>query len=350
VELEKISSFYNVKEQELFAEVFQLLKDVGAHEDESDGQDESQPVTQSTDRTRNGRARNESFHSTEDGADDSDDDGDETTSLTRKRRLSFPGRRRTVALVTAPTDMTASTEMTRSVRRHSVTYDDYAEQAVLFSSEIMLKKRIIGLYVSLCELKSYVQLNRTGFSKVLKKFDKILDRQLKPRYLSSQVEPAYPFRKETIDGLDDNIAKMEQAYTEIVTNGDEELSKRDLRSHLREHVVWERNTVWRDMISMERRTEAASLGQALLGRDADQVKARLQGDVEQLPPTFDIPTPFGRLSVPIWVLKPTVFMIAIVGIFLALLFIPIMESVEQQNCLALLIFVSLLWATEVWAH
>jgi hypothetical protein len=30
-----------------------------------------------------------------------------------------------------------------------------------------------------------------------------------------------------------------------------------------------------------------------------------------------------------------------------LLFIPILENPEQQNCLALLVFVSLLWATEV---
>lgn len=242
--------------------------------------------------------------------------------------------------------MTASTELTRSVRRMSTGYDDY-EQAVLYSSGIMLKKRIVGLYVQLCELKSYVQLNKTGFRKVLKKFDKILDRKYRQLYMDKYVEPAYPFQAATLRGLEDNIATMEKAYTEIVTNGDEEAAKRDLRSHLREHVVWERNTVWRDLIGMERRAEAASLGRALLGR-GDAIKTRLQGDDDHAPETKQITTPIGRFTCPVWLFSSAMFtLIAIIAVFLVLLFLPIMERPEQQNCLAMLVFVSLLWATEV---
>ncbi|KAG4220721.1 hypothetical protein PC116_g30802 [Phytophthora cactorum] len=40
-------------------------------------------------------------------------------------------------------------------------------------------------------------------------------------------------------------------------------------------------------------------------------------------------------------------LLGIVIIFLVLLFVPIMEVPEQQSCLAMLVFVSLLWATEV---
>jgi phosphate transporter len=242
--------------------------------------------------------------------------------------------------------MTASSELTRSFRRQSTTFDDYAEQAVLFSSGIMLKRRIIGLFVSLCELKSYSQLNRTGFRKVLKKYDKILDRQLQRKYMDSFVNPAYVFRPETLQQLEDNIAKMEDAYATVVTNGDKDLAKRDLRSHLREHVVWERNTVWREMIGMERRAEAASLGRTLLGRDTDPTRL-LQGDDEQLPPTTEIKTPIGRFTCPTWLVGSTMFtLMTITAIFLAMLFVPIMAKPEQQNCLAMLIFVSLLWATE----
>jgi phosphate transporter len=39
-----------------------------------------------------------------------------------------------------------------------------------------------------------------------------------------------------------------------------------------------------------------------------------------------------------------VFSLAVFG---AMLSVPIMESVEQQNCLAMLVLVSILWATEV---
>lgn len=349
VELEKISSFYSVKERELFEEADQLLRDLGAFEEENERSEETLPPpttrTTSQPNTRYGRGRAGSLQSvSEDGVEDSDDDGDETTGLTRKRRSSF-GRRKSVPGPPTATDMTASSELPRSLRRHSTTFDDYAEQAAAFSSGIMLKRRIIGLFVSLCELKSYIQVNRTGFRKVLKKYDKILDRQLQRKYMDSFVDTAYVFKPETMQVLDNYISKMEDAYATVVTNGDAELAKRDLRSHLREHVVWERNTVWREMIGMERRHEAASLGRTLMG--ATDPTRLLQGDDEALPPTTEIKTPIGRFTCPTWLVGSTMFsLITIIAIFVAMLYIPIMEAPEQQNCLAMLVFVSLLWATE----
>ncbi|KAL1835920.1 hypothetical protein VTJ49DRAFT_5888 [Mycothermus thermophilus] len=352
VELEKITSFYALKEKELFDEVDQLLKD--AAEFEEDAGDDFRPPTRTGERTqsedpgRSGRFRSRSVRSrlsTEDGMEDSDDEGNEQTGLTaRKRRESGARRRSLPSAMVASTDLTASTDFTR---RQSVLYDDYAEQAVLFSSGIMLKKRMINLYVQLCELKSYVQLNRTGFSKVLKKFDKIIDRNLRYKYLDTFVDTAYPFRRETAKGLEDRISKMVQNYAAIVTNGDTETALRDLRSHLREHVVWERNTVWRELIGMERRAEAASLGHTLLGRETDHQMTRLQGDEEIVLPPRVIRTPFGSFVCPAWLLTTTTpTLVVILVIFIALLYIPIMEQPEQQNCLAMLVFVSLLWATE----
>lgn len=370
IELEKISSFYQLKEQELIDDVNRLSRDVGRFEVDDEGANGNGGAerhgrgsgSQGPNRPQLSRAiRRGSAPSTEDGMgeeddegveDDSDDDedGDETTALTapssRRRRQSHHGSRRRSVPGGAATDMTASTELTRSVRRTSAAYDDY-EQAVLYSSGIMLKKRIASLYVQLCELKSYVQLNKTGFRKVLKKFDKILDRRYRPVYMEKYVEPAYPFQEATMRGVEDNISRMEKAYTAIVTNGDEEAAKRDLRSHLREHVVWERNTVWRELIGMERRTEAATLGRALLGR-GDVIKTRLQGDDDASPDTKQIVTPLGRFAAPIWLFSSGMFtLILIVVVFFVLLFVPILERPEQQNCLAMLVFVSLLWATEV---
>ncbi|KAK7723797.1 low-affinity phosphate transporter [Diaporthe eres] len=358
VELEKISSFYQLKEGELVDDVNALLRDIGDFESEEDEEDNGRPVTRSNggpsrqmDRARQGRRGSaHSQHSTEDGAEDSDDDedGDETTALTaptsRKRRVSLLGGRRR-SLAGPATDMTASTELTKS-RRLSLGYDDY-EQAVVYSGGIMLKKRIISLYVQLCELKSYVQLNKTGFRKVLKKFDKILDRNYRPVYMDKYVEPAYPFQHATMRGLEETISKMEKAYTDIVTNGDYEAAKKDLRSHLREHVVWERNTVWRDLIGIERRAEAASLGQTLLGTGGKPLKTRLQGDDEQFPDTKEISTPIGRFTCPVWLFSSGMFfLLSALVVFFVLLFIPIMSKPEQQNCLAMLVFVSILWATE----
>ncbi|KAI0483956.1 SPX-domain-containing protein [Xylariaceae sp. FL0804] len=372
VELEKVSSFYGVKEKELFDEVDDLLRDVKSSD--TDGQTDtdgpSRPVLRavatqpSPDQIARARGpissqSGRSARSTEDGIEDSDndddddddDDDDETSALNKRRRSSLGsgmGRRRTMTnLMHASTDMTASTELMRSSRRYSTGFDDYAETAQMFSNGIMLKKRIVAFYVQLCELKSYVQLNKTGFRKVLKKFDKIIDREFRPKYMQNVVESAYPFLRETIKQIEEYIAKIEQAYTEVVTQGDEAAAKKDLRSHLREHVVWERNTVWRDLIGLERRAEAASLGKGLLGGQNDGMKVRLQGDDAPVVPTKQIDTPVGRLNCPTWLFSSTMFtFIAIVTIFLILLLVPIMQQPEQQNCLAMLVFVSLLWATE----
>lgn len=352
VELEKISSFYVIKEKELADEVDALLKDVSAFEEESAANDDHRPTTRSSEGGAFGRHRSQSArsrHSTEDEGEDSEDEGeDETSGLTRKRRGSASRRRGFPShMMASATDMTASTELTRSLRRYSATYDDYAEQAALFSSGIMLKKKIIDVYVRLCELKSYSQLNRTGFNKILKKFDKICDRRLRSKYMDTYVDSAYPFRSDTAKALEEQIHQVVKAYAEIITDGDEAVATKDLRSHLREHVVWERNTVWRELIGLERRAEAASLGHTLLGRDADPQATRLQGDDDLALPTKEISTPLGRFACPTWLLSSTMFtLIFTLSLFAAMLVVPIMEKPEQQNCLAILVLVSLLWATE----
>lgn len=239
VELEKISSFFGVKEKELLDEVDELLRDLDSFDDaDQSGQLGSQRPTlshPSADQVKGaggprGSRSAYSTRSTEDGIEDSDDDDrDETSALNRYRRpssVSAYGRRRTVANAHAPTEMTASTELTKSMRRYSVGFDDYAETAELFSDGIMLKKRIVSLYVQLCELKSYVQLNKTGFNKILKKFDKILDKQLRPKYMKTIVDPSYPFLRDTMKRLEENIENMEKAYANIVTQGDEALARR----------------------------------------------------------------------------------------------------------------------------
>jgi hypothetical protein len=55
--------------------------------------------------------------------------------------------------------------------------------------------------------------------------------------------------------------------------------------------------------------------------------------------------------VPPWLASSSLWTLIIcVTIFFLLLLLPIMEKAEQQNCLAMLVFVSLLWATEVSLH
>lgn len=367
VELEKVVSFYQIKEGEIYYEVGDLLRDRETFEADNhtqlDGHEPGRP--EASNRPRQGsifrsstRQRQASVisQSLDGGIEDSDDDEEDETAALNKRPTTGD-RSRSMPHdggfgTDAHDDRRASTDLSKSMRRHSQAYDDYADEAysALFSYGITLKKRAISLYVQLCELKSFAQLNKTGFTKVLKKYDKICERNLKSRYIEKFVNPAYPFQSMTMKHIDENIHRMEQAYAAVVTQGDVAEAKKELRLHLREHVVWERNTVWREMIGIERKAQAANMGlrRTLLGPDTDPGKTRLQGDDEAITDMKELRTPVGRISVPVWMFSPTMFtLIFIIAVFFALLYIPIFQKVEEQNCMAMLVFVSLLWATEV---
>ncbi|KAI9797653.1 MAG: low-affinity phosphate transporter [Candelina submexicana] len=371
-ELEKICSFYQLKELEVNGEAASLLRDHesfmadtdGIDRDQSEGRPRSRAKSLAA-RTRQGsilrsfgfgRPRRSSTISAsiaEESGDSDDDEADETAALNKSRIAN--GRSKTVD-VTAEggmDEMSGSRELPRSKRRmsQSQVLDDYSDQAFsAYESGITLKKRIIGLYVSLCELRSFIQLNKTGFSKALKKYDKILDRNLRPSYLENKVTPAYPFRKTTMQNIDESVESIEKAYADVVTKGDIPAAKKELRLHLREHVVWERNTVWREMIGIERKAQAANMGlrRTLLGVDNDPSKRQLQGDQPDESGTKEVLTPVGRVRCPTWLVSSTLSTLLLtIAIFIVLLVVPIMKKPEQQNCLAMVVFVSLLWATEV---
>lgn len=362
-ELEKICNFYRSKEQEVYTELESLLKEAEEYLEENEGldgedHDDIPPPSRQTNRS-NGRKgsifggfglgkRRRSTVSRPSLAeeDESDEDADERSAL---RKTSSRNRRNS----RGEDPMSGSGMMSMNGgagrRRRSLAFDDENDMSftVLYDSVISLKKRTISLYVNICELRSYIQLNKTGFRKVLKKYDKIMDRSLKNTYTEQNVEPAYPFQQSTMDNLADNLSKIENTYANLCTQGDVATAKRELRLHLREHVVWERNTVWREMIGIERKAQAANLGirQTILGRDTDP-KSRLQGDDAEIG-MKEISTPVGRYTCPRWLLSSTFYtIVAILAVFAVLLLVPIMKEPEQQNCLALVIFVSLLWATE----
>ena len=106
------------------------------------------------------------------------------------------------------------------------------------------------------------------------------------------------------------------------------------------------------MIGIERKAQAANLGirNTMLGQDTDPKKARLQGDAED-GAMKEVRTPLGRTKCPKFLVSGTFWvLVAIIAVFAVLLAVPIMDRPEQQNCLALVVFVSLLWATEVSLH
>ncbi|EPS45285.1 hypothetical protein H072_734 [Dactylellina haptotyla CBS 200.50] len=368
-ELEKIAEFYQLKELELYGELDELLKDKEAYEksqlEELGGSTELEGsqllnrrrITLSTNlpvatsptslspvngkRTGHGHG----FGSDSD-SENSEDELISTSSdiIKRRKRASTVG--------TIGSNDLLSSAAARAKRRTSLSYEDFNEGVLtaLYDHRITLKKRTVNLYVSMVELKSFIQLNRIGFTKALKKYDKILNRNLRDKYINNSVLSAYIFRDTTIKDLATGIGKVEAIYADLLTNEDLDAAKKELRLYLREHVVWERNTVWREMIGIERKAQAANLGvrRTLLGTDVPDERMRRQGDEAELPEKTEFRTPLGTVTCPRWLVSSNFFVLIIaVAIFLGLLSAPIFHEPEQRGCFAILVFASVLWATEV---
>ncbi|KAF8420124.1 SPX domain-containing protein [Tirmania nivea] len=357
-ELQKIVKFYTEKEGELFREIDDLARDMQEWErnvatfDEQLGNPEVSGGSRSIgDALATFRIPSRRHAPDDDDSDDDDvyEDESNTTGLLRKLKK----RPSTIGRHSAYEGASRSGSRPGMRRRSSTTgLDDFQrmKRNALFEAQLSLAKRCVALFVSLRELKSYIQLNKTGFSKALKKYDKTLMRSLRQPYMESVVNQAYPFQESTMRSVDGKIATTERMYTRLATDGDIEVARRELRLHLREHVVWERNTVWREMIGIERKAQAANMGlkRTLLGSDPEPGEERLQGDDPYQAGGKKFHTPFGKVTCPSWLFSGNFFvLLACVCIFVLLLTMPIMNNKVQQHCLAMLVFVSLLWATEV---
>lgn len=179
----------------------------------------------------------------------------------------------------------------------------------------------------LSELKSFVALNQTAFSKILKKYDKITHSSLKRYYTQNHVAPAYPFQSTTKQHLNERIQQTERLYANLTTDGDLDQAIMDLKTHLRERIVWERNMVWRDMVGQERKMQTVGVREA-----AKPITLR---------------TPCGTLHITRDQITQSLMLIVSIVIFIILLNAHIFDQVEQNYCFAILVLASMLWAGEV---
>ncbi|KAJ3390854.1 low-affinity phosphate transporter [Entophlyctis sp. JEL0112] len=186
------------------------------------------------------------------------------------------------------------------------------------------RKQCSSIYVELKELQEYVLMNYSGFSKILKKYEKVTGFRLKTRYMQV-VDSAFLFRPEEAATLKEALDHLVEVYARICTENDLRNAKIELESKCRQRVSIERNTVWKDMV------EAG-------GRTMSIIEARRKPDVDENVPSWWL----SRLFSP----RIVVFLI-LLGIFYALLVFPIFETEEQQNCFAIFVFASGMWAFEI---
>lgn len=184
---------------------------------------------------------------------------------------------------------------------------------------------------------------------MMHRFDKITNSNLRSRYMKDVVDAAYPFQPETRDKLTQGVASLVPLYARIVTHGDDSIALSQLKGHLREHVVWERNTVWREMIGLERRGWGAAGGGGQGGNArAPSSMPMVDPSAEAEAKPFKLRTPLGTLSVPRWIADANFIAgVTAVVLFLVILNAQWFERVEEQNCLALLVLVVVFWALEI---
>lgn len=138
-----------------------------------------------------------------------------------------------------------------------------------------------------------------------------------------------------------------------MTRGDTIEALRQLRIQLREHVVWERNTIWREMIGLERKgwsgagTQGNRRSSQSGGTGLDKpivMQKELNADAEVIKV---ITTPLGKFRLPNWLSKEAVGGCIAVVAFVGILWSNLFDRVEERNCLAILVFASIFWALEV---
>ena len=199
------------------------------------------------------------------------------------------------------------------------------------------RRRVISLYVSLRELQKYVELNHTGFQKILKKYDKVTGRKLSHSYSTSKLDKAYPFLEETMDLLSRKTDRVILHYARICTKNKPGEAKRELDLNLRDHLVWERNTVWRDLVALER-TRGNMAVKAITRKE----------DITSYPWAIRL---FGKTVLVIDIPQNHIINALKIVLCLAVgtmaMLVPTSLPPEAQRCLAVLSFASALWATEV---
>eukprot|EP00879_Flechtneria_rotunda_P007786 GHRR01008159.1.p1 GENE.GHRR01008159.1~~GHRR01008159.1.p1 ORF type:complete len:762 (+),score=241.90 GHRR01008159.1:161-2446(+) len=178
-----------------------------------------------------------------------------------------------------------------------------------------LKSQLEELFVTTSNLANYVQQNRTGFRKILKKHDKLVSHPMSANYLPI-VDQKFP--ESHVAYLRHQLEQIIGLYSIVCCNGNVDKAAVILRRQQQEQVSFERNSIWKDMVGQERRAATVHV------RESKEV-------VQQ--------SWWSRN-------KQAVLVGFAMAVLIALLSCRIFPEAEKQNCLALLAFASILWCTE----
>lgn len=116
-----------------------------------------------------------------------------------------------------------------------------------------LRARLVAHYKELGETVNFSNLNRTAFDKVLKKHDKYTNRISRPAFMAGIMADCSFVDISEIQALQ---MRIEKAYGGIFKEGNTIAGRDELREGLRDLIIWDRNTIWRDVLRTERKVAA----------------------------------------------------------------------------------------------
>lgn len=96
-----------------------------------------------------------------------------------------------------------------------------------FVARRMIKKAVYELYRSMELLKSYKLMNRIGFRKLIKKYDKSTGESMLNTYMA-KIDAAYFSKSDVLDNI---ITKVEELYTRYFENGNRKIAVTKLRTN-----------------------------------------------------------------------------------------------------------------------
>ncbi|PJF16540.1 putative SPX domain-containing protein, partial [Paramicrosporidium saccamoebae] len=218
-------------------------------------------------------------------------------------------------------ELTADQSSTRRARR--VSFDDeYLLSGNFMTSFLRSDQELLNvsaesvkvLFLEMHDLLDFLQVNRTGFCKIIKKHDKYSRIPTKIS-LQAEIDMALPFSDS--DKLHTVMGSMEELYAVLECEGRLHEARSQLRNILRERLIMSRSTVWQDKVAMERKVSAVSVAES-----AEAVE--------------------GSCGTTDWGYKFTV----IITLFVLVWMLPIMPDPEMNRALAICVLVVSFWATE----
>lgn len=148
-----------------------------------------------------------------------------------------------------------------------------------------------------------------------------------------------PFTEQSKSTLNAAILRLETLYTKCVTRGDHAQALQQLKLNQRENIAWERDTIWRQMIGRARRGAS--------GVDSEEDIGALGGAVLLVPDKsngiWSYYSPLGRFKLTGKKISLTIA----VTVLAVLLNVQTLDSPAANSCFAVLVFSTIMWATEV---